>query len=75
MPIGNAKLLEIFRQELEKIPSRHEDYKRNLEMELADIFNLETQHLITKFNIQQQIDEKCQKLGELLSKHENTDKT
>ena len=73
MPIGNARVLEIFQQELAKIPSQHDDYKKELEKELVEIFNLEAQNLVTRFNIQKQVNEKCQKLGELLSKHGNPD--
>ena len=75
MPIGPEKLLEIFQQELKNITPQYDGYTKALEKELVDIFNLEAQNLITRFNIQQQINEKCQVLGELLSKHGDTDKT
>ena len=73
MSIAHEKLLEIFRQELKNISPQYDGYIETLEKELVEIFNLETQNLITKINIQQQINQKCEALGKLLSEHGSKD--
>ena len=73
MPIGHAKLIEILREELKKAPSRYDGYIKEVEKEVVEILNLEAQHAISQIDILVRINEKCQKLGQLLTEHEITD--
>ena len=66
MPVNPKKLIEAIKLECEKIPERVEGYHEELLLTVADILTAEREHTIRRSQIQQQVNEFCDRLGKYL---------
>ncbi len=68
MSINHQKLIRIVSEEVDKAPERCEGYRDELRDTIAEIVMLERSNRQQRiYNIQQQIDDKCNATGRLLA--------
>lgn len=67
MAVNPKKLIEAFKLECEKIPERVDGYRQELLYTVADILNAEREHTIRRTQIQQQVNDFCDRLGRFLA--------
>ena len=68
MPANERKVVEIILKEVLKVEQRCEGYSEVLSEAIVDILTAERLHRVKGTNIQQQVSEKCNAVGEFLAK-------
>ena len=66
MPIGHQKSLDIIIEECGKLEERCAGYRKELTASIAEIMVSESEHRVSSTNIQQQVKDKCEILGDFL---------
>ena len=69
MPLNQQKVLSIILNECKSIEERCNGYEEELINVIAEIILVEREHSIQGTNIQQQIDDKCETLGDFLAEN------
>jgi|GEM_PF-4644827 len=68
MAVDSKKMLEAFKTQLEVLPNRVPGYRDEAFNTIADIIRDEKQHQIQSTTIQKNVNDYCDRLGEILHK-------
>lgn len=63
MPINYPKVIETLHKEVDSTPERRNGYRSELKDAIADIMVAEQSHREQRQNIQQQVDDLCERVG------------
>lgn len=69
MPANDQKVIQIILEEMNAVEDRCEGYRDMLTDALTDIIASERQHRVKGTNIQQQVNEKCNAVGQFLAQN------
>ena len=72
MAYNDTKILQVLKDELSEVEDRCDGYKRELLHLLAEVLNLERDHMIARTNIVQKIADEVNTVGMFLYKHQPT---
>lgn len=67
MPVNQPKVVEILLEEVDATPDRVDGYRSELKDAIAEIMVAERSHREQRQNIQQQVDDLCERAGMWLS--------
>ena len=73
MPINHPKVVEILLEEVDATSERRDGYRSELKDAIADIMMAEQSHREQRQNIQQQVDDLCERAGAWLSRNPEWD--
>ena len=69
MPANDRKVIQIILEEMNAIEERCHGYREALTEAVADIITAERQNRVRGMNIQQQVSDKCNAVGQFLSQN------
>jgi len=73
MSHNDQKIIKVLFEEINRIDEKYPGYKNDLKHLLADILNLEREHIISKINIVQKISDQVNKVGMELYRNRKDD--
>lgn len=68
MAIAQRLLVEVIKQECRQAPERVSGYRQELLIAVGDILLAERQHAVRATQIQQQVEDLCERLGDYLAR-------
>lgn len=72
MPVNSLKVIGILYEELGEIEERCEGYREELIATLAEIIEAEQKHQVQGTNIQKQVENKCNAVGDFLARQRSS---